>query len=560
MPRVIVLMWSLVSALHLAPAGSIADDMADLVLLGGVVHTLDPAQPDAEAVAVRDGRFLAVGSRSEIERHIGPATRVLDATGLVIYPGFVDSHAHMEGLGSVLRLLNLVGTESVERIVDMVRGETRATRAGEWIQGRGWDQNDWKEQSFPTREPLDSAAPENPVWLKRIDGHAGWANSRALEEAGIDERTADPPGGRIHRDASTGRPTGVLVDKAMNLISKIIPKTSRGTRKADLIRAVDACLAVGLTEVHDAGVDAETIDLYRELIDEGRFPFRVYAMVEDSIEVIRQTAFGRGPVLAHGDGRLTVRAVKAYADGALGSRGAALIDDYTDNTGNRGFLMIGEPALTLLARRCAAEGWQLCTHAIGDRANRVVLDAYAAALATHPDPDHRFRIEHAQVIDPEDIPRFAAMGVIAAMQPTHATSDMPWAPERLGQKRLAGAYAWRRLLAGGATIACGSDFPVESHNPVLGIYAAVTRQDLAGNPPGGWLPEERMTREEALRGYTIDACRAAFQEAAKGTIAPGKVADLTVLDRDIMTCDAAEIARARVRWTIVGGAVVYEGE
>jgi predicted amidohydrolase YtcJ len=560
MPRVIVLMWSLVSALHLAPAGSIADDMADLVLLGGVVHTLDPAQPDAEAVAVRDGRFLAVGSRSEIERHIGPATRVLDATGLVIYPGFVDSHAHMEGLGSVLRLLNLVGTESVERIVDMVRGETRATRAGEWIQGRGWDQNDWKEQSFPTREPLDSAAPENPVWLKRIDGHAGWANSRALEEAGIDERTADPPGGRIHRDASTGRPTGVLVDKAMNLISKIIPKTSRGTRKADLIRAVDACLAVGLTEVHDAGVDAETIDLYRELIDEGRFPFRVYAMVEDSIEVIRQTAFGRGPVLAYGDGRLTVRAVKAYADGALGSRGAALIDDYTDNTGNRGLLMIGEPALTLLARRCAAEGWQLCTHAIGDRANRVVLDAYAAALATHPDPDHRFRIEHAQVIDPEDIPRFAAMGVIAAMQPTHATSDMPWAPERLGQKRLAGAYAWRRLLAGGATIACGSDFPVESHNPVLGIYAAVTRQDLAGNPPGGWLPEERMTREEALRGYTIDACRAAFQEAAKGTIAPGKVADLTVLDRDIMTCDAAEIARARVRWTIVGGAVVYEGE
>jgi hypothetical protein len=560
MPRVNVLMWSLVSALHLAPAGSIADDMADLALLGGAVYTLDPAQPEAEAVAVRNGRFLAVGSRSEIERHIGPATRVLDATGLVIYPGFVDSHAHMEGLGSVLRLLNLVGTESVERIVDMVRGETRATRAGEWIQGRGWDQNDWKEQSFPTREPLDSAAPENPVWLKRIDGHAGWANSRALEEAGIDERTADPPGGRIHRDASTGRPTGVLVDKAMNLISKIIPKTSRGTRKADLIRAVDACLAVGLTEVHDAGVDAETIDLYRELIDEGRFPFRVYAMVEDSIEVIRQTAFGRGPVLAYGDGRLTVRAVKAYADGALGSRGAALIDDYTDNTGNRGLLMIGEPALTLLARRCAAEGWQLCTHAIGDRANRVVLDAYAAALATHPDPDHRFRIEHAQVIDPEDIPRFAAMGVIAAMQPTHATSDMPWAPERLGQKRLAGAYAWRRLLAGGATIACGSDFPVESHNPVLGIYAAVTRQDLAGNPPGGWLPEERMTREEALRGYTIDACRAAFQEAAKGTIAPGKVADLTVLDRDIMTCDAAEIARARVRWTIVGGAVVYEGE
>jgi hypothetical protein len=352
----------------------------------------------------------------------------------------------------------------------------------------------------------------------------------------------------------------VLVDKAMNLISKIIPKTSRATRKADLIRAVDACLAVGLTEVHDAGVDAETIDVYRELIDEGRFPFRVYAMVEDSIEVIRQTAFGRGPVLAYGDGRLTVRAVKAYADGALGSRGAALIDDYTDNPGNRGLLMIGGPALTLLARRCAAEGWQLCTHAIGDRANRVVLDAYAAALATHPDPDHRFRIEHAQVIDPEDIPRFAAMGVIAAMQPTHATSDMPWAPERLGQKRLAGAYAWRRLLAGGATIACGSDFPVESHNPVLGIYAAVTRQDLAGNPPGGWLPEERMTREEALRGYTIDACRAAFQEAAKGTIAPGKVADLTVLDRDIMTCDAAEIARARVRWTIVGGAVVYEGE
>jgi predicted amidohydrolase YtcJ len=275
---------------------------------------------------------------------------------------------------------------------------------------------------------------------------------------------------------------------------------------------------------------------------------------------MRHTAFGDGPVLGYGDGRLTVRAVKAYADGALGSRGAALLADYTDSPGDRGLLMIDEPALARLARRCAAEGWQLCTHAIGDRANRAVLDAYAAALDTAGDRDHRFRIEHAQIIDPTDVPRFAALGIVAAMQPTHATSDMPWVPDRLGPGRLAGAYAWRKILDGGATIACGSDFPVESHNPLLGVYAAVTRQDLAGRPLGGWLPGERMTREEALRGYTLDACRAAFEETMKGTIAPGKAADLTVLDRDIMTCDVTEIASTRVRWTIVAGDVVYEGE
>lgn len=530
---------------------------ADLVLLGGTVHTMDPARPRAEALAVRGGLLAAVGSDDEIRLLAGPGTRVLDAAGLTVLPGLVDAHGHLESLGAGLRRIDLVGTASAEEVAAAVRERAAAAPPGGWILGRGWDQNDWAKKSFPTRHLLDAAAPDRPVWLVRIDGHAGWANGRALALAGIGPSTPDPAGGRILRDPATGEPAGVLVDAAMDLLAPLVPRPTRAERKDALRRGAEACVAAGLTSVHDAGVDAEGVDLCRELADEGALPLRVYAMLADSPDLIRGTTFREGPVVGYGGRRLTVRAVKAYADGALGSRGAALLEDYADDPGNRGLLQAEPAALEALAGRCLAVGWQLCVHAIGDRGNRVVLDAFEAALRRAPRADHRFRVEHAQVLSLEDIPRFARLGVLPSMQPTHATSDMPWAGDRLGPARLAGAYAWRKILDAGSAIPCGSDFPVESHDPLKGIHAAVTRQDAGGRPEGGWLPGERMTREEALRGFTVDACRAAFEEGWKGTLAPGMAADLTVLDRDVLACPATEILEARVVWTVVAGEVVY---
>ncbi|MBN1418200.1 MAG: amidohydrolase family protein [Planctomycetes bacterium] len=530
---------------------------ADLVIRGGTIRTVDPDRPAAEALAIRGDTIVAVGSEEDVAPWVGPATRAIDATGLAVYPAFIDAHGHMEGLGASFRQLDLTGTASAEAIAARVR--IRAARAAEdeWIIGRGWDQNDWEEKDFPTRAILDSAAPDHPVWLVRIDGHAGWANARALARAGIGKDAPDPPGGRIHRDPASGEPTGILIDGAMGLVSRHIPPPSRAERKARIRDAVGACLAAGLAGVHDAGIDVTAIDLYKELIDEGAFPFRVYAMASGSPEILAKTAFQKGPVIDYGGRRLTVRAVKRVADGALGSRGAALLEDYADDPGNRGLLLEDREALQALAKACLDGGWQLATHAIGDRANRLVLDAYEVALGAGPHADPRFRIEHAQILAPEDIPRLARLGVIASMQPTHATSDMPWAEARLGAARIRGAYAWRSLLASGARIASGSDFPVESHRPLLGIYAAVTRQDGDGRPEGGWTPGERMTREEALRSFTIDAAHAAFQEAWRGSVTPGKVADLVILDRDILTVPAREIPEAKTRMTIVGGDIVY---
>jgi hypothetical protein len=538
------------------PVGA-AGRAADLVVLGGTVRTLDPSRPRADALAARDGRIVALGTAEEIRRLVGPDTRVLDGTGLTVLPGLVDAHGHIESLGAGLRRLDLVGTRSATEIAARVGERAGATPPDGWIRGRGWDQNDWTVKEFPARGLLDAAAPEHPVWLVRIDGHAGWANGRALAAAGISAATPDPAGGRILRDPATGEPTGVLVDAAMGLMAAVVPRPSRAERRDAVLRALESCAAAGLTSVHDAGVDAEGVDLYRELADEGRLPLRVYAMLAGDPDVIRDTRFREGPVVAYGGGRLTVRAVKAYADGALGSRGAALLEDYSDDPGNRGLLQVEPAALEALAERCLRGGWQLCVHAIGDRGNRVVLDAVEAALRNVPRTDHRFRIEHAQVVSPPDIPRFAALGVLPSMQPTHATSDMPWAEARLGPARLAGAYAWRKHLDAGSRIPCGSDFPVESHDPRKGIWAAVTRQDEAGHPPGGWTPAERMTREEAIRGFTGDARFAAFEEGRSGTLAPDMDADFVAFDRDLLDCPAEEVLGARVAFTVVGGEVVF---
>jgi predicted amidohydrolase YtcJ len=527
----------------------------------------EPANRFAGAALVQDGRFIAVGTLAAIDkvardRQLWP-TRV-DLRGGFAVPALTDAHGHVEGLGVALQRLRLEGTKSAEAIAAMV-GERakKAPTPGEWILGRGWDQNDWPVQKFPTKDVLDRVAAGHPVWLRRVDGHAAWANTRALELAGVTRATADPPGGRIER-APDGAPTGVLVDNAMELVESKLPAPTREQRTRAITLALQRCAELGLTGVHDAGIDAEAVSIYRELAEKGQMPVRVFAMLSAGSAWSADALPQEKP--SAGDGRFRLFAVKAYADGALGSRGAALLEPYADDAKNRGLVRTTQDTLELLARRCLERGYSLCVHAIGDRGNRMVLDAMedAAAAAGHPPEagpalrDRRFRIEHAQVLSLDDIPRFASLGVIASMQPTHCTSDMPWAPARLGPARVEGAYAWRRLLNAGARLALGSDFPVEDANPLLGLYAAVTTQDLDGKPPGGFRPSEKLTIWEALRGFTSDAAYAAFAERELGLAEPGYRADLAVFDHDLSVIPPREIPKARCVMTIVGGDVVWK--
>jgi predicted amidohydrolase YtcJ len=528
-----------------------------MILLNGVIYTLDGRKPVVSAVAIRGNRIVAVGSDSEI-RSSYRADSTIDLGGKPVYPGFIDSHAHMESLGAALMNLDLTGSPSEEDAAARVAGALRDTVRGGWIRGRGWDQNHWPGKAFPTRSSLDRVSGEVPVILTRVDGHAVWVNSRALEIAGISEKTPEVEGGKILRDAH-GRPTGVFVDNAMDAFLGVVPPPSESERTEALRRAVAVCISSGLTEVHDMGVDSAGVAIYKNLIAGGKFPFRVYVAISGSSQEFWAASRKAGPLIGLSDGRLTVRAVKFYADGALGSRGAALLEPYADDPGNRGLTLMSRSMLLEAAREALDAGFQICTHAIGDRANAFVLDVYDSALTSGGamGRDVRFRVEHAQVLAPGDIPRFKSLGVIPTMQASHCTSDMPWAPERLGPVRIRGAYAWKSLINKGSIVPGGSDFPVESPNPLWGFYAAITRQDRNGFPPEGWNPSERMTREEALRSYTLWGAYAGFQEREKGSIEPGKWADLVVLTKDIMKIDPPEILTTSVATTIIAGEVVY---
>ncbi len=531
---------------------------ASMILTNGVIYTLDERKPVASAVAIRGDRIVAVGTDSEIRSGFRSDVTI-DLGGKPAYPGFIDSHAHMESLGAALMNLDVSAARSEEEAAEAVAGAARDTAPGIWIRGRGWDQNRWQPERFPTCASLDRVARTVPVFLTRVDGHAVWVNSRAMEIARIDEKTPDVPGGRILRDRA-GKPTGVFIDNAMDAILSVMPPPSVRERTEALRRAVRTCIESGLTEVHDMGVDSEGVAIYRSLIESGEFPFRVYAAISGSSAEFWAACRKTGPVKDAYDGRLSVRAVKFYADGALGSRGAALIDPYADDPGNRGLTLLSRGVLLEAATEALDAGFQICTHAIGDRANGFVLDVYDEALASRGarQRDVRFRVEHAQVLAPSDIPRFKALGVLPVMQATHCTSDMGWAEERLGSGRIKGAYAWRSLIAAGSIIPGGSDFPVESPDPLRGFYAAVTRQDARGLPEGGWNPQERMTRDEALRSYTLWGAYAGFQEREKGSIEPGKWADIVVLTDDIMKIEPAKILATRVVKTVVAGKVVYD--
>jgi predicted amidohydrolase YtcJ len=539
-----------------APAQRQATAPADLILVNTKIYTVDDSHPFVEAMAVRGGRVAFVGSTREALLLRGPSTQVLDLAGRTVIPGMVDAHAHLFGLGTFLRDIDLTDTRSYDAIVTRVAGRAKDLPPGRWVIGRGWDQNKWGDTRFPTHEALSRVTSNNPVVLTRIDGHAILANAAAMKAAGVTAATRDPAGGRIERTAA-GEPTGVFVDNAMALVERVVPPLSHDEMTSAALAAISESNRWGLVGLHDPGEPREVLDVFEELAKEGKFNLRVYAMISDDSAAIEHY-FQRGPQNALYDNRLWIRSIKLYADGALGSRGAALLDPYADDPKNVGLLKSTPEHLRDVSIRALQHGFQVATHAIGDRGNRVALDAYQAALEKVPTVDHRFRIEHVQVLDHADVPRFAQLGVIPSMQAVHQTSDMYWAATRVGPSHVLGAYAWRSLLQTGVIIPNGSDFPVERVNPLYSFHAAVSRQDEHDWPPGGWYPEQRMTRDEALKSMTIWPAYAGFQEQLMGSLTPGKLADFDVLDRDIMVVPASEILGTQVVATYIGGRAVYE--
>lgn len=546
-------------ALAISAVAASAAEPGITVLTAARIRTSNPQQPQAEAIAWdRSGRLLAVGSAQELHARYPQASRI-DKPGATVIPGLIDAHGHVMGLGYALMRADLTGTRSKDEAIARLREYEKQLPAGAWLQGGGWDQNHWPGKAFPTAADLDAAFPDRPVWLERVDGHAGWANSAALNAAAaIAARPLEgdwhPQGGRIER--IDGQPSGVLVDRAMDLVNAAMPAPDDAVREQALRTAVRTLVGHGLTGVHDMGVSRQDLALMKKFADAGQLPLRINAYADGAGEALEDLC--ADGLYRHPGGRLQMRGVKLYMDGALGSRGAALLQDYSDDHGNRGLLLTEPAALEAAVRKARDCGVQVATHAIGDRGNRIVLDTYAGVLGDEGKNDRRWRVEHAQVVALEDIPRFAPLGVIASMQPTHATSDMPWAQDRVGAQRIEGAYAWQRFLASGAKLALGSDFPVESPDPRLGLYAAVTRQDRQGQPPGGWLPAQKLSPSEALRGFTRDAAYAGRDETEVGQLAPGLRADFVMLAQDPLSVQAQALDDLEILSTWVDGRAVFE--
>jgi predicted amidohydrolase YtcJ len=530
---------------------------AELIITGARIYTADENRPMAEAMAVAGGRILFVGSERGAMTLRGPSTTVVNAEGQTVIPGMIDAHVHLLNLGNTLRNVDLVGTKSYDEVIAKVVERARTTPAGGWIIGRGWDQNDWgSDTRFPTHEALTRAVPNHPVVLTRIDGHATLVNEMAMRAANLTAATTDPSGGRIERGAGNA-PTGVLVDRAMGLVNAKIPPATRAQTRDAILAAIEETSKWGLTGVHDAGVAKPVIDIYESLAREGRYNLRNYVMIAAGDSTTLNHYLRLGPQSGLHNNRIWIRAIKISSDGALGSRGAAMLEPYSDDPGNSGLLLVDPAFIESVGKRALTRGFQLNVHAIGDRGNRVTLDAFEKALTAVPRADHRFRVEHAQIINPADIPRFAKLDVIPSMQAVHQTSDMYWAGTRVGEARLNGAYAWRTLLNTGVIIPNGSDFPVEATNPLFSFHSAVSRQDEKNFPEGGWRPQEKMTRDEALKSITIWPAFASFMEKSVGSLEAGKLADFVILDRDIMKVPDSEILGTRVIATYLGGKPIY---
>jgi predicted amidohydrolase YtcJ len=529
---------------------------ADLLVNNVDGYTLDSRGKlqHFQALLVDHGKVVATGSSTELTQRAGDA-RIVDGHGQTLLPGLIDAHGHVLELGYARNQADLTGTQSLKEALAKLSAYSTAHPDAKWITGGGWNQENWKLGRFPSAKELDAVVSDRPVWLSRVDGHAAWANTAAMKLAGIAKDTKDPSGGRIERD-SNGNPTGVFVDGATALISAKVPAPTGSERAAALDTALAEMASVGLTGVGDAGIDLATYQLYMQYADAHKLTARIYAMIHgtgDDFDAISK----HGPLIGYGNDFLTVRAVKLFADGALGSRGAAMLAPYSDDPHNRGLLFQQPVELTAMVGKALAKGYQVNIHAIGDGANREVLDSFAAAYKLHGGEKLRNRVEHAQIVSLQDIPRFVPLHLIASMQPTHATSDMNMAEGRIGHERIKGAYAWQRFLKQGTVIAGGSDFPVESPNPFYGLYSAVTRQDHHGKPPGGWYPGQDMTITQALRAFTLDAAYAEHAEKTQGTLEPGKWADFILIDHDIFKDSPQKIWNTKVLQTWVGGKQVY---
>ncbi len=526
------------------------------IFAGGTIYTGVDAAPTAEAVAISDGVILAVGSRTLIEKSAGGNVTTIDLGGAVMFPGFVDAHAHLLGIGMRELTLNLEGVGSIAELVSIVAANVQHAGEGETVYGRGWIETGWPEGRMPTRDDLDPASGLTPVILRRADGHAVVVNTAALDAVGIDDETPDPEGGKIERD-ETGRATGVLIDMAMALLADLIAAPNESQKRAAYKKGSAVYAAYGWTGVHNMSVDPDDVALMEDLSGAGALKIRVYnALNPEGLGALEQS----GPRIS-ADGHIITRAVKLYMDGALGSRGALLSRPYSDRPGTSGLLLMQEQEAAALFDRAIAAGVQMATHAIGNQANTLLLDWYEDAFARHPDAsDLRWRNEHTQILHTEDIPRFAALGVIPSMQPSHAIGDLFFAPSRLGPDRLNGAYAWRALIDAGAIIAGGSDAPVERGDPRIEFYAAVARRGLDGYQDKNWRPGQAVSRKEALKMFTAWPAFASFQEDLLGTIAPGKRADFTVFSKDIMTVPAEDILGTRAVMTIVDGEIIYRAE
>src|SRR5215510_96518 len=535
---------------------------ADTVFKNGNFYTVNERQPRAEAVAVKAGKIIYVGSNKDVKTFEGNDTRIVDLKGSTVVPGLTDSHYHLSGVGAREMNLNLEGTESLEAFLAKVKERVNNTKPGEWVTGRGWIETFWKPQAFPTRWDLDKISPENPVYLTRADGHASIANSAALKAAGIDKNTPNPFGGEFLKDAKTGELTGMLIDSAQSRVSSRIPRGNSDESEQALLIGVKRSIELGWCQVQIPGNSFGEVDLIKKLFGEEKIKLRIYDAVSGPGPSAKKL-LSEGPIIGAFDNHFTVRGIKAYMDGALGSRGAALLEPYSDSPNTSGFFTTKEEDLLPMFIEALRQGIQVETHAIGDRGNRTILDLYEKAFKTVPAAerkvrDPRWRVEHSQIVNPIDIPRFAKLGVIPSMQPSHAIGDLHFAPSRLGIKRLEGAYAWQSFIKSGSIIPGGSDAPVERGEPMIEFYAAVARKDQKGYSGEGWHPEQAVTREQALKMFTIWAAQAAFQENSLGSLEVGKFADLTMLSADVMKIPEMEILKTRCLMTVIGAEVVWE--
>lgn len=554
---------ALVVALVCAPAALTASDAADVVFRNGNVYTVSKEQPRAEAIAVKDGKIVYVGANAGVAKFVGKRTKVVDLAGRTVVPGLTDAHYHLGGVGLREMTLNLEGVTSLEDFLAKVKARVAETPKGQWVTGRGWIETFWKPPVFPTRADLDKIAPDHPVYLVRADGHGAVVNSRALAIAGIDKTTKDPAGGEIMRDKQSGEPSGMILDNAQALVTKHIPASSEADLERALVLGAERSIQLGWTQVQNAGSSLDDVARFERLYKAGKLKLRVYNAVYGPGPAA-DALLASGPTIGAFDGRWTNRTIKVPFDGALGSKGAALLEPYADHDSS-GFLRVPEEKLYPMLVAALERGIQVETHAIGDRANRVILDLYEKAMKEVPAKerkvdDPRWRVEHAQILKTADIPRFAKLGVIASMQPSHAIGDLHFAPSRVGIERLEGAYAWRTFIDSGAIVAGGSDAPVERGEPMIEFYAAVARRDLQGRSGEGWHPEYAVTRDEALKMFTIWPAYAAFEETLRGSIEVGKYADLTVLSADIMRVPEPEILKTRCVMTVIGGEIVFESK